>query len=159
MTVTRLHLFLCKTNQMLMSLNGTQAENVRTWQAKCPKSGAHHHHVENTECIDKECVFFPFDIFHTKIHKIKARVYNPRGLASELARFESGTFSKFHPPSRQCSIQSHAPTNLKAHLAVGLSREKEMQTYGHGEQTLRSQVVLAFFCDPEVAVCLLWGEK
>ena len=30
------------------------------------------------------------------------------------------------PPSRQCSYQSHAPTNLNTHLAVGLSREKEM---------------------------------
>ena len=30
------------------------------------------------------------------------------------------------PQSRQCSVQSHTPTNLNAHLAVGLSREKEM---------------------------------
>ena len=55
----------------------------------------------------------------------KARVCNPGGLASKLARFESGTSSK-SPPSCQCSVQSHAPTNLNAHLAVGLSREKEM---------------------------------
>ena len=26
----------------------------------------------------------------------------------------------------QCSVQSHAPTNLNAHLAAGLGREKEM---------------------------------
>ena len=58
-------------------------------------------------------------------HQFKARVYSPGELASELARFESGTSSKFYPP-RQCSFQSHAPTNFNAHLAVGLSREKEM---------------------------------
>ena len=65
--------------------------------------------------------------FH-HIRAIKARVYNPGELASELARFESGTSSKFHPPSpsHQCSVQSHAPTSLNAHLAVGLTREKEM---------------------------------
>ena len=59
--------------------------------------------------------------------KVKIRVYNPGELAGELARFESGTSSKFHPPSppRQCSIQSHSPTNLNAHLEVGLGREKE----------------------------------
>ena len=50
---------------------------------------------------------------------LKARVYNP----GELARLESGTSCKC-PPSCQCSVQSHAPTNLNTHLAVGL-REKE----------------------------------
>ena len=29
---------------------------------------------------------------------LKSRVYNPGELAEELARFESGTSSKFHPP-------------------------------------------------------------
>ena len=58
----------------------------------------------------------------------QSRVYIPGELARELARSESGTSSKFHPPSpsRQCSVQSHSPTNLNAHLLVGLSREKEM---------------------------------
>ena len=67
-------------------------------------------------------------LFSTIARLIKARVYNPGKLARELARFESGTSSKFHPPSpfRQCSIQSYSPTNLNAHLLVGLSREKEM---------------------------------
>ena len=53
---------------------------------------------------------------------LKARVYNP----GELARW------KWHlplPPSRQCSVQSHAPTNSNAHLAVGLSREEMMQEH------------------------------
>ena len=68
----------------------------------------------------------PTSVYY-KWHPFKARVYNPGELASELARFESGISSKFHPsPSRQCSVQSHAPTNLNVHLAVGLSREKEM---------------------------------
>ena len=51
-----------------------------------------------------------------------------RHLARTPARFESGTSSKFHPlsPSRQCSVQRQSPTNLNAHLFVGLSREKEM---------------------------------
>ena len=58
---------------------------------------------------------------------IKVRVYNPGELASELARFESGTSSKFHPP-HPVSAPSKAtpPTNLNVHLAVGLSRKKEM---------------------------------
>ena len=42
---------------------------------------------------------------------------------SRPARFESGTSSK---SPGQCSVQSHSPTNLNVHLAVGLSREKEM---------------------------------
>ena len=53
---------------------------------------------------------------------IKARVYNP----GELARFESGTSSEFHPPIPSVLIQSQSPTNLNMHLLVGLSREKEM---------------------------------
>ena len=62
------------------------------------------------------------------IEELKARVYNPGELARELARFEIGTSSEFHPPSppHQCSVQSHSPTNLNVHLLVGLSREKEM---------------------------------
>ena len=59
---------------------------------------------------------------------LKSRVYNPGELAEELARFESGTSSKFHPPLPILSVlhPKPLPTNLNAHLAVGLSREKEM---------------------------------
>ena len=55
--------------------------------------------------------------------ELKAKVYNPGELASEL---ENGTSSK---SPRQCTVQSHTPTNLNVHLAVGLSREKEMREH------------------------------
>ena len=72
-----------------------------------------------------EILLFPETVVLLFNH-FKARVYNPGERASELARFESGTSSKYPPPFCQCSVQSHTPTNLNAHLAVGLSREKEM---------------------------------
>ena len=42
-------------------------------------------------------------------HRLKARVYNPGELVRELARFESGTSSKFHhPPPHPVSALSKA---------------------------------------------------
>ena len=56
---------------------------------------------------------------------IKVRVYNPGELASELARFESGIPSKFPPPpSRQCSVQSHAPHKLERASGSGTQQEE-----------------------------------
>ena len=70
-----------------------------------PRGQGHSHHWGHQGHV--LCIFF-----------LKHSVYNPGELARELARFESGTSSKFHPPSpsRQWSIQSHSPTNLNMHL-------------------------------------------
>ena len=62
--------------------------------------------------------------------KLKYKKYTLRTVCHVMKSFKARGLqfwrAKFQPlPPHQCSVQSHSPTDLNAHL-VGLSREKEM---------------------------------